>query len=216
MNKQHPGGSSTAMVAGGKLTVHTTYTDGAEKVEDYDLRTDELLVRRWKAGGGLGIGGSAKWEYEVGEEGRVAGAAAGGAGGVAASGGGGGGDLIRAKSSTPVFLCRDSVDKFVWRFRNLAWPAETYKLSVDADKQQIVLRTTNKKYFKRIDVPALRRLEAPLDAAAISCEYDGRSQTLVVYYAKPAALLASEAEEREARRAKAKASKEGDVECKSQ
>ena len=37
------GGKSTSFVSGNKKTVHTTFKDGAELVEEYDLKTDELL-----------------------------------------------------------------------------------------------------------------------------------------------------------------------------
>jgi hypothetical protein len=32
--------------------------------------------------------------------------------------------------------------------RNLPYPKEVYEISVDQEKNQVVIRTTNKKYFK--------------------------------------------------------------------
>lgn len=119
----------------------------------------------------------------------------------------------------------------------LAFPfvQETYLLSIDEAAQQIVLRTTNKKcvrmrdasspraprvtlcvcrYFKRIDVPCLRREAIPLDGACVSFDYG--HNTVVIQYLKPMPVLAMEAAKREERRKKAATAKEGDVDCKTQ
>ena len=37
------GGKTTAVVADGRRKLHTTWEDGAEMVEEYDAKTDELL-----------------------------------------------------------------------------------------------------------------------------------------------------------------------------
>lgn len=37
------GGKTTSIVADGRKKVHTTWEDGAELVEEYDVKTDELL-----------------------------------------------------------------------------------------------------------------------------------------------------------------------------
>ena len=37
------GGKSTSFVTGNRKTVHTTFNDGSELVEEYDVKTDELL-----------------------------------------------------------------------------------------------------------------------------------------------------------------------------
>ena len=37
-------------------------------------------------------------------------------------------------------------------------------MTVDLDANQIVVRTSNKKYFKRIDLPDLKRVDPPLSA----------------------------------------------------
>ena len=36
------GGKSTSFVTGNRKTVHTTFNDGSELVEEYDVKTDEL------------------------------------------------------------------------------------------------------------------------------------------------------------------------------
>ena len=62
-----------------------------------------------------------------------------------------------------MFIRKDTSDRFEWRIRNLPYPKETYVIDVDHTKQQIVLKTTNKKYYKRIDVPDLRRAGLEID-----------------------------------------------------
>ena len=61
------GGTSTSIVSGGRRKVHTTYEDGREMVEEFDVVTDELMLRKVRhAKTALGREGS--WVYEVGDE----------------------------------------------------------------------------------------------------------------------------------------------------
>lgn len=45
----------------------------------------------------------------------------------------------------PIFTRKDTPQAFQWRIRNLPYPLPTYQVSIDDEKQQIVVRTTNKK-----------------------------------------------------------------------
>jgi len=54
---------------------------------------------------------------------------------------------------------------------------------VDHNTQDIVLRTTNKKYFKRFDIPDLKRLGIKLDESNIAWKY--QNNTLIIGYDKP-------------------------------
>jgi hypothetical protein len=56
--------SKTTMIQNGKRRVHKTYPDGSEMVEEYDLKSDDLLSRKIKHHSILG----SKWIIEVGEE----------------------------------------------------------------------------------------------------------------------------------------------------
>lgn len=98
----------------------------------------------------------------------------------------------------------------------------------------MVLRTTNKKcvslvvppllivacviasrrYFKRIDIPFLRREGMPIEPSLLGFDYG--HNTVVITYTKPPPVLAVERAKREERRKKAASSKEGDVDCKQQ
>lgn len=59
------------------------------------------------------------------------------------------------------------------------------------------IRTANKKYFKRIDVPELDRARIPLDPPGLS--WDHENSTLIVQYKKPAAIMHVEREAKVAR-----------------
>lgn len=150
-------------------------------VEEYSLSTDELLERRFRRR--TTLGGEGDWEIDVGEP------------APAPVRPGGEAPLLMAASSSPIFVRTDKRDAFVWRIRNLPYPSEVYKLSVEGD--EIVLRTTNKKYYKRWRVNDLAELKVPLDPARLSCSY--ASNTLVVTYAKPLEILQYEEQKRRER-----------------
>ena len=78
---------------------------------------------------------------------------------------------------------KDTNERFEWRIRNLKYPKEVYNLTVDHNTQDIVLRTTNKKYFKRFDIPDLKRLGIKLDESNIAWKY--QNNTLIIGYDKP-------------------------------
>ena len=67
--------------------------------------------------------------------------------------------------------------------RNLPYPKETYIIEVDHNKQQIILKTTNKKYYKRIDIPDLKRLNIVIDEGNIAWKY--ANNTVIISYDKP-------------------------------
>ena len=65
----------------------------------------------------------------------------------------------------------------------MPYPKETYLVEADVPKQQIVLKTTNKKYYKRIDIPDLRRVRLELEESSITWKY--QNQTVIIGYDKP-------------------------------
>merc|ERR1711977_200517 len=75
---------------------------------------------------------------------------------------------------------------FEWRVRNLMFPAEVY--SVDVDGKDLVIRTSNKKYYKRFSVGEMQALGVELDKAAL--EWSWANNTLLVQYRKPEEVLA--------------------------
>jgi len=121
-------------------------------------------------------------------------------------------------SAQPKFIPQDTAQAWAWRIRNLPYEKSVYKLSVDEEKQQIVLRTTNKKYFKRFDIPTLKRNGEKLNPRAISCKYD--NNTLLIQYMKPKSVLVAEREWREkqfkAATSKSEGGSDGPGDCKQQ
>eukprot|EP00054_Salpingoeca_dolichothecata_P000656 m.17249 g.17249 ORF g.17249 m.17249 type:complete len:196 (-) comp11089_c0_seq1:24-611(-) len=179
----------TSMVADGVRKVHLTFKDGTELVEEYDLKAGILLVRKWQRKAQLG--GSKGWQYEVGE-----------APPVASSG------LLAVSSTNPIFVRSDTSKNFEWRIRNLPYPLDIYQLTVE--NEQLVLRTTNKKYFKKFEIEDLKRCGLSLESGLASMAH--ANNTLIITYPKPEAILKLEAILRDTYK-KGKAVEEGDVDC---
>ena len=114
----------TALLQDGRRKVHYTFPNGTELVEEYDSKTSELLLRKWKKKGTLGD--SKPWDIEVGE--------------VQMMGQQFKDSMIMESTSNPVVVRRDKLDSFQWRIRNLQYTIDVYKLSVEDNK--IVVRTT--------------------------------------------------------------------------
>jgi hypothetical protein len=85
---------------------------------------------------------------------------------------------------------KDANAFFQFRVRNLPYKKEVFELSIDEKKQQIVIRTTNKKYYKRFDIPDLTRLQVPLDPKSLKWVF--KHATLIVSV-DPIALISSTA-----------------------
>lgn len=170
----------TSMSSSGRRKVHYTLPNGSEMVEEFDLQTDELLVRKKRVKTVLGANG--EWEFEVGEPpARVT---------IE-------GDLMRASSSNPSLIRKDRPHAFEWRVRNLPYPKSTYSVTVDEDADQIVIRTSNKKYFKRITIEDMQRSKLVLDKGSLSWTHE--NSTLIVQYKKPSEVLAREKQLKQAR-----------------
>ncbi|KAL1511496.1 hypothetical protein AB1Y20_006294 [Prymnesium parvum] len=163
------------MTSGTRRKVHYTLPDDSELVEEFDLQTDELLVRKRRAKTVLGKDG--EWVFEVGEPpARVT---------IE-------GDLLRPSSSNPILVRKDRPHAFEWRVRNLPYPKANYSVSVDPNEQQLVIRTANKKYFKRITIEDMQRAHLSLEESALSWSHE--NNTLIVCYKKPEQILKMEKE----------------------
>ena len=107
-------------------------------------------------------------------------------------------DLMKESSSMPVLIRKDTKEAIQFRIRNLNYDKDVFSVIVDAnDTNTMVVRTSNKKYFKKIQIPELVRLKVPLEQASISFEHE--RGTLIISYKKPLFLLAQENEERKLR-----------------
>lgn len=179
--------------------MHTTFEDGSELVEEFDLKTDELLVRKRRTK--TALGGDNPWEYLVGEAPRMFNSDT--------------GTLIESGANPAWTRSQDTPRAFVWRVRNLPYPKDTYAVTVDPADQKIVIRTSNKKFYKRFEVPELVVLGLSLDESSLS--WDWKNNTLIVQYLKPREALVAETEEKvERQRMRVAAPEDGDVDCKQQ
>uniref|UniRef100_A0A8D0H734 Protein DPCD n=1 Tax=Sphenodon punctatus TaxID=8508 RepID=A0A8D0H734_SPHPU len=123
------GAHKTALLQDGKRKVHFLFDDGKEMAEEYDMKTNQLLTRKWREKNALGACG--KWQTEVGEpHPPVTGAPA--------------TELIQESSSNPVFVRKDTKSSFQWRVRNLPYPKEVYSITVEKEQRCCIVRTTNK------------------------------------------------------------------------
>jgi hypothetical protein len=46
-----------------------------------------------------------------------------------------------------------------------------YSLEIDHNKQEVIVRTSNKKYYKRFDIPDLKRLKINLDESSLAWKF---------------------------------------------
>merc|ERR1712091_198574 len=98
--------------------------------------------------------------------------------------------MMRASSSNPIFLRKDTPEHFQWRIRNLPYPADVYSVTIDHEKQQIVVRTSNKKYFKRVAVEDLMRLNLKLKDESLTWKH--QHNTLIISYTRPIEVVQAE------------------------
>ncbi|XP_074643041.1 protein DPCD-like isoform X1 [Tubulanus polymorphus] len=210
----------TALVQDNRRKIHYTFKDGREMSEEYDVRTNELVIRRWREK--TKLGGGSVWLYEVGEQLAPKNLETEGLAESMSN--------VRTQNQRsnirlqylvfnncsiynlqPILVRRDTKKSLQWRVRNLPYPLITYDVKVDEEEQKIIVRTSNKKYYKKIEVPDLRRLNIPLHQQHISVAH--ANNTLIITYEKPKELLAFEAEVLEELK-KLKTMKDGDVDCK--
>ncbi|XP_068817790.1 protein DPCD isoform X3 [Capricornis sumatraensis] len=176
----------TALLQDGRRKVHYLFPDGKEMAEEYDEKTKELLVRKWRMKSALGALG--QWQIEVGEP------ALPGAGSL-------GPELITESNANPIFMRKDTKMSFQWRIRNLPYPKDVYNVSVDQKERCVVVRTTNKKY------------QLPLDESSLSFAH--ANSTLIISYQKPKEVLVAESELQKELK-KVKTAHSSDRDCKTQ
>ena len=172
--KQVKNGTRTYLINGDFIKFHTVFKDGTEIVEEYGIYSEELESRRVKR---IGMTGKESWTTEIGEEIKPR-----------------SNDefLIKENDNNPLFIRKDTPKEFQWRIRNLKGDADNFMVECDKDKQQIVIRTKNKKYYKRFNIPDLERLNIKLDESLMKVNFV--NSTLIISYTKPKEALAAESE----------------------
>ncbi|MBN3271224.1 DPCD protein, partial [Polyodon spathula] len=158
----------TLFIVTGKRKIHYLFLDGKEMAEEYDLKTDELTVRKWPVKNALGVLG--QWQIEVGEP-------------APSTVGALEPQLLKENSSNPAFMRKDTKSSFQWRIRNLPYPKDVYNLSVEQAERCCIVRTTNNKYFKKFSIPDMDRCQLALESSALSFAH--ANNTLIISYQKP-------------------------------
>jgi len=191
-------GKKTAILRDGRNKVHTEFSDGTELVEEFDALTDELLVRKWRQSNTGKTAASTEWLFEVGEpvKRNVQGI-----------------DLLEENVNNPIFLRNDTATHFVFRIRNLPYPSHNFSVTCLDSERCLVVRTLNKKYFKKIYLPDMDRKAIPFEESAVSWNHE--NNTLIIHYTKPVEVLNDEAASRQDRK-NIKLLKEDDAECATQ
>lgn len=188
-----PGGKKTAVNRDGLQKIHSVFDDGTECVEEFDQTTQLLVSRRWKRV--TRIGRAEEWEVEVGEPPEQQAEVVAG---------------MFAARDAPVVTRTDLEEFYVFKITNMPWDESNYLATVEGP--DIVLRTNNRKYFKRLQISDLVRNGIPLAQAFVRIKH--QQNTLVVFYKKPPQIMVLEKAAREARMAKIK--NDGDVQCPAQ
>ncbi|CAG9562451.1 unnamed protein product [Danaus chrysippus] len=152
--------------------IHYKFDDGKEMVEEYNVDTHVLLRRAWKMKGKLG--GEGKWAVEVGDPIPDATPIVDGL------------DITESKDQ-PTLLKRNTRVNIEWRIRNLPYPIETYSIKANNEDKCIIISTSNKKYYKKLEVPELYRLGLPIEQGNIDATH--KYNTLIITYKKPQPLL---------------------------
>ncbi|XP_060082437.1 protein DPCD-like [Ylistrum balloti] len=184
----------TCIVQEGRRKIHFTFTDGNEMAEEYDQRSGELVIRKWRRKGTFGSKGTT-WDFEIGEQLLPKNLDSEG---------------MMESSSNPIFVRKDTKEAFQWRIRNIPYPLQVYSVTVDDDKHKLVIRTSNKKYYKKFGISDMERIGMLLSQDNINTAH--ANNTLIVTYKKPKEILEMEKKISEEMR-KLKASKDGDVDC---
>ncbi|KAJ1521580.1 hypothetical protein ONE63_003233 [Megalurothrips usitatus] len=162
----------SSLIENGVRKVHYKLPDGKEMVEEYSLETDVLQKRVWRVSEAFR---SEKWDVEVGDP--IAQFDQ-----VESPG-------IRENATAPFLTKRITKKSIEWRIRNLPYPRDVY--SVTSDDDGITVRTSNKKYFKKITIPELERVGLKADNSLLS--FNHQFNTLIITYKKPQLVQEMEA-----------------------
>ncbi|CCW68630.1 unnamed protein product [Phytomonas sp. Hart1] len=174
----------TSVVSGGRKKITSKFTDGSELVEEYDVISDDLMLRKRRIRNVLG--GWNDWIIEIGAEERLRNLDQ---------------SLIVESIGNPQLVRQDTEKFHVFRIRNLTYPKDTFMVEVEKNNKdpigEIVVQTTNKKYYKRISIPEMVRAELPLDPSHLS--FDVKHNTLIINYKKHVSILQIESQAKKER-----------------
>lgn len=164
----------TSIIQGRVRKVHYKFADdGSEMAEEYSMDTGVVTRRAWKCKRHLSVGSEAddaEWTIELGDIVRQLNAAV-------------NTFVVKESISEPVLTKRVTRLNMEWRIRNLPYPIEVYSVSpADQPKPAIIVRTTNKKFYKRIEVPELERCQLNVEQQHIVVQH--QHNTLIITVTK--------------------------------
>ncbi|XP_066257688.1 protein DPCD [Euwallacea similis] len=161
----------TCLVDKNLKKIHFDFEDGRELVEEYDLSTTLLTRRAWRFNKGFNKNEDV-WEVEVGDpelnykpDDKY---------------------MIRENSNQPFVTKSITKSTLEWRIRNLPYSVDTYLVMVDKASHSLIIKTTNKKYYKKLLVQDLERLRIEPEQENVS--FSHKFNTLIVTYKKPKKL----------------------------
>lgn len=175
-----------SMISGNMRKVFYKFPDGHQMAEEYSMDTGVVQKRAWRKCKQLM--GEPEWEVELGEDPRKLGAS----GEKDDIRNEDGSFTVKISNTEPILSKRITKKNIEWRIRNLPYPIDVYEVKADVDKRAIVVRTTNKKYYKVIAVPDLDRCGALPVQGNISIHH--QYNTLIITYRKPDILCEMEAQ----------------------
>uniref|UniRef100_A0A1A9W7N5 Protein DPCD n=1 Tax=Glossina brevipalpis TaxID=37001 RepID=A0A1A9W7N5_9MUSC len=155
----------SSVINGRIRKIHYKFPDGQQMAEEYSMDTGVLQKRGWRKPQQLL--GESEWEVEVGEDYRQLGCT---------------GDADKIPNTDHNFTVKISNTE----------PTLIYQVLADSTKKAIVVKTTNKKYYKVIKVQELDRCELLPSQANISTHH--QYNTLIITYRKPDVVCEMEAE----------------------
>ncbi|KAL0236920.1 hypothetical protein PCE1_000317 [Barthelona sp. PCE] len=191
---------TSAVVQDNRRKIHSSYPDNSEMVEEFDINTNRLLLRKWRRPTMTGRIGD--WIFEVGEPVQRAGNV---------------NEFINLDSDkNPYFFRSDTDNYFVFRVRNCPWDIENFNITVSTENDNITIRTNNRKYYKKFSIPDLTRNNVPLNPEKLSVSMN--NHTLILKYKKPSIIRQQEEGNRRklANQSRQKTPKDGDVQCPTQ
>ena len=137
-----PGGKKNAYIQDGLQKIHTVFDDGSECVEEFHIQDQVTVIRRWRRKDTLGR--ISAWDVEIGDMKQEREVISG---------------LFQADNA-PVVCRLDVEGYYVFKITNMPSPESNYRCDVEGD--DLVVRTANKKYFKRLQITDLLWQKIPL------------------------------------------------------
>ncbi|KAG5889939.1 hypothetical protein JTB14_018834 [Gonioctena quinquepunctata] len=151
--------------------IHYNFQNGKEMVEEYNMDTGVLTRRAWRCKQNLS--GKDEWDVEIGDPEPTYGTES--------------QQIIRESSNQPIVSRRNTRTNLEWRIRNMPYTVETYLVTVLPEEKSLLVKTTNKKYYKILTIPELTRLD--LTPAQSNVSFAHKFNTLIITYKKPKELL---------------------------